>query len=96
MRGFPKFLNTKQDYLNCLTMFPEETKKALQTLLDNRFNWFDVAILEEDVTELAVNQRIIEADGEKMLQEEKEDPNARIFLLGFTVEEVEELIKWLN
>lgn len=93
MRGFPKFLNTKQDYLNCLTMFPEETKKALQTLLDNRFNWFDVAILEEDVTELAVNQRIIEADGEKMLQEEKEDPNARIFLLGFTVEEVEELIK---
>ena len=21
MRGFPKFLNTKQDYLNCLTMF---------------------------------------------------------------------------
>lgn len=96
MRGFPKFLNTKQDYLNCLTMFPEETKKALQTLLDNRFNWFDVAIIEEDVTELAVNQRIIETDGEKMLQEEKEDPNARIFLLGFTVEEVEELIKWLN
>lgn len=96
MRGFPKFLNTKQDYLNCLTMFPEETKKALQTLLDNRFNWFDVAILEEDVAELAVNQRIIETDGEKMLQEEKEDPNARIFLLGFTVEEVEELIKWLN
>lgn len=93
MRGFPKFLNTKQDYLNCLTMFPEETKKALQTLLDNRFNWFDVAIIEEDVTELAVNQRIIETDGEKMLQEEKEDPNARIFLLGFTVEEVEELIK---
>lgn len=93
MRGFPKFLNTKQDYLNCLTMFPEETKKALQTLLDNRFNWFDVAILEEEVTELAENQRIIEADGEKMLQEKKEDPNARIFLLGFTVEEVEGLIK---
>lgn len=96
MRGFPKFLNTKQDYLNCLTMFPEETKKALQMLLDNRFNWFDVAILEEEPTELGVNQRIIEADGEKMLQEQKEDPNARIFLLGFTVEEVEELIKWLN
>ena len=28
MRGFPKLLNTKQDYLNCITDFPQETKNA--------------------------------------------------------------------
>ena len=93
MRGLPKFFNTKQDFLNCLAMFPEETKAELQKLLDYRFSWFDVAILEKDPTELGVNERIIEVDNEKMLQIEKEDPNARIFQLGFTVAEVEELLK---
>ena len=34
MRGFPKYLNTKQDYLNCLTDYPKETKAALQELLE--------------------------------------------------------------
>ena len=30
MRGFPKHLNTKQDYLNCLEKFPAETKAELR------------------------------------------------------------------
>ena len=93
MRGLPKFFNTKQDFLNCLAMFPEETKAELKKLLDYRFSWFDVAILENDPTELGVNERVIEIGNEKMLQIEKEDPNARIFQLGFTVAEVEELLK---
>lgn len=93
MKGLPKFFNTKQDYLNCLKEFAEETKAELKKLLDYRFSWFDVAVIEGELTELGVNERIIEVGGEKMLQEEKEDPNARIFQLGFTVEEVEELLK---
>ena len=93
MRGLPKFFNTKQDYLNCLTEFAEETKAELKKLLDYRFSWFDVAVIEGEVTELGVNQRVIENGDEKKLQEEKEDPNARIFQLGFTVAEVEELLK---
>ena len=38
-------LNTKQDYLNYLTVDSEETKKALQLLLDTRFIWKTTAIL---------------------------------------------------
>lgn len=93
MRGLPKFFNTKQDYLNCLAVFTEETKAELKKLLDYRFSWFDVAVIEDELTELGVNQRVVDVGGEKMLQEEKEDPNARIFQLGFTVAEVEELLK---
>ena len=93
MRGLPKFFNTKQDFLNCLAMFLEETKAELKKLLDYRFSWFDIAVFEGEVTELGVNQWVIENGDEKILQEEKEDPNARIFQLGFTVAEVEELLK---
>lgn len=91
MRGFPKFLNTKQDYLNCMTEFPQETKKSLQTLLDGCFSWFDTAVIETDgVTD--DTHRVVNTDDEKIQQELREDPNARIFKLGFTVAEVEELL----
>ena len=91
MRGFPKFLNTKQDYLNCMTEFPQETKKSLQALLDGRFSWFDTAVIEIDgVTD--DTHRVVNTNDEKIQQELREDPNARIFKLGFTVAEVEELL----
>lgn len=90
MRGLPKFFNTKQDYLNCLAIeeLKEATKKELQKLIDNRFSWFDVAVIDgvgiEDETHRVV---------EDMQQELREDPNARIFQIGFTVQEIEELLK---
>ena len=39
MRGFPQTLATKQDYMNCLTMYPKETRGALRRLMADRFNW---------------------------------------------------------
>lgn len=89
MRGLPKFFNTKQDYLNCFEGYKEGVKAELQKLLDARFNWFDVEVLENP--EIGINDethRVIE----NMQQELKEDPNARLFKLGFTVDEVKELI----
>lgn len=92
MRGFPKHLNSKQDYLNCLSDYPTETKAELQRLLDSRFVWQDTAIIEnEGITDDA--HRVIETEDGKIQQELVEDVNAEIFRLGFTVEEVEELIK---
>lgn len=89
MRGLPKFFNTKQDYFNCLVEFKEETKKELKKLLDSRFSWFDTKVLEDATTGLNdETHRVID----NMQQELKEDPNARIFQLGFTVAEIEELI----
>lgn len=89
MRGFPKFLNTKQDYLNCLPDWKEPTQEELKKLLKNRFSWFDTAVLD-DVSE-GLNNETHRVVG-NMQQELKEDPNARIFQLGFTVAEVEELL----
>lgn len=90
MRGFPKFFNTKQDFLNCLGEFEAETKRELKNLLNTRFSWFDVEILENPESGLNdETHRVIE----NMQQELREDPNSRIFQLGFTVAEVEELVK---
>ncbi len=93
MRDFPKWLNTKQDYLNCLNLYPDETKKSLQVLLDSRFNWFQTAILadnEQGITD--ETHKIVEFENERSQYELLEDSNARIFQLGFTVEEVQALI----
>jgi hypothetical protein len=95
MIGFPKVLNTKQDYLNCLTDYPEQTKEQLQALLDERFAW-------EDKGEIEVGDMPIEDDTHKIVEDKEtgkknqyelvESPNAKIFRIGFTVAEVEELL----
>lgn len=89
MRGLPKFFNTKQDYLNCLSEFKSETKAELQKLLDYRFSWFDVEVLADPEKGLNDDTHRVVDD---MQQELREDPNSRIFQLGFTVAEVEGLL----
>lgn len=93
MRGFPKYLNTKQDYLNCLKDYPQETKVKLQDLLDTRFVWQDTAIIEIGGIMDETHRVIDTEDGEKIQQEYVEDERAELFRLGFTVKEVEELVK---
>ena len=91
MRGFPKYLNTKQDYLNCLTDYPKEIKAALQELLDGRFIWRATGIIEnEGLTD--DTHRVVDTGEEKIQEELIEDERAEIFRLGFTVKEVEEML----
>ena len=102
MRGFPQSLATKQDYLNCLPIFPEETKRALRCLLADRYNWEIIKELsdkskgKENETHRILAQERIAGDGKKTVYyvqlEKKEDKNARIFQLGFTVKEIESLV----
>jgi hypothetical protein len=99
IRDFPKWLNTKQDYLNCLKDFPEKTKTTLQELLTDRFSWFPVRELTEGEAVAESNTyKVVESKDEetqetkRVLYELKEDEHARLFLLGFTVEEVNGLI----
>lgn len=94
MRGFPKHLNTKQDYLNCLGEFPDETKAELQRLLDNRFVWTDTAVLADGETGVTDDtHRVIKADDGDIQQELKEDTCSELIRLGFTVAEIEEMLK---
>jgi len=86
--------NTKQDYFNYLTVQPEETKKALQLLLDTRYIWQTTAVLAEAAAGVTDDtHRVIGEEPERMQQELIEDENAQLFRLGFTVAEIEEILK---
>lgn len=104
MRGFPGYLNTKRDYMNCLAVMPHETAAALQGLLDARFAWFPVRKLNDgEEPALTDGQKVVvsgmgtpggeAAASERRLYEQREDRNASLFRLGFTVAEVSKLIK---
>lgn len=103
MKGFTEQLATKMDYINSLAMYPEQTKKALKTLLASRFKWEVTGELssreegKEDATHRVISQeQTDEITGDKVevfsQLEEVEDPNARLFMLGFSVEEAQGLI----
>lgn len=94
MRGFPKHLNTKQDYLNCINEFPQETKNELQRLLDSRFVWVATAVLEDDEQGIIDDtHEVVETDDGRVQRELIEDTNSELVRLGFTVEEVQEMLK---
>lgn len=86
-------LNTKQDYLNYLTVQPEATKKELQLLLNTRFVWKTTAILAAGAAGITDDtHRVVGEEPERHQQIYVEDENAKIFRIGFTVAEVEEII----
>lgn len=98
MQGYPKHLNSKADYLYVKDNFPKEQwEKDFQKLLDSRKDWVTtgtVASVEAGVTD--ATHRVIpeyEENGTEptsYAQQELQDiPTAKIFRLGFTVEEVE-------
>lgn len=101
MKGFPKFLNTKQDYLNVINLFPEDKwKPKLQALLDERIRWVNEGLLVEDDPGITDETHKVREDldeqgvvSQRYQLHYKEDPNSRLFRLGFTVEEAQALIE---
>ena len=91
MRGFPKHFNSKQDVLNTLALFPDETKAYCQTLLDNRKLWVQVEYTVPGVEDETHHVRTDEA-GNVYQMEYRDDPNGDIQRLGFTVEELEGIV----
>lgn len=87
-------LNTKQDYINYLEINPIAAKQELQQLLDSRYAWFNTRIMDEKDLSLVENEthRFIEEDDGFLYQEYLEDSNSKLFMIGFTVAKVEELI----
>jgi hypothetical protein len=92
MKGIPKHLAMKQDYLNIMGLFEKnEWGPRFQELIDNRYTWVEVGPIEgEGVTDDThkVSMGIIDGEEVPVQLELQEDPNAKIFRLGFTVEEV--------
>lgn len=105
MKGEPKTFATRQDVLNGLAEYPDQTKAYLQSLLDDRYRIVSSEQLPEgdegkhDPPLLRVRNggSVSDEKGniiERHLWQEtwEEDPNAALFRLGLTVKEAEELI----
>lgn len=92
--SYPTNLETKADYLYVKDFFD---KKAwlpdYQALLDNRLVWFNVGKL--DTVETGITDELHEVrkiDEIYYQYEYKEDPDCKLFKMGFTVDEVEKII----
>ncbi|WP_175869604.1 hypothetical protein [Bartonella gabonensis] len=105
MIEYPEHLNSKEDYLNMLSFDKAETVRRLEMLLSTRFYWVFIKELSEgeegveDDTHKVVLITEMPSDlkgdfVEKRCQYElQESEYAPLFQLGFSVEEVEQLIK---
>lgn len=100
MKGFPKTLNTKEDYEYIRANFPkEEWVPSWQRLLDERQNWFPTGYLDSKeagaTDELHKVSEEMQYDGTvKYVQLELQtDSGCRLKQLGFTVDYVEKAIK---
>ena len=100
MRGFPKVLNSRQDYENIVSDFgyTAKVKRAYQGLLNTAEKYeFDKELAaESERTGPEPEYKVMtqEEEGtEKIVQFKLVDnPNGKIFRLGFTVNEVQEVI----
>ena len=101
MRGFPKTLSSKEDYLYVKANFPaEQWKPAWQALLDSRMDWFNTGAVKKgkgitDETHKVVESEPMEEGGETIYYqfELRENPTCKLLQIDFTVEEVENALK---
>ena len=115
MRGFPKYsdISTKYDVENLKGTFPKETKKFLETIMNDRFIWVTTGTLErkedgitdethrvievyEDIPDDEIEGKLNRVITGYAQQEFIEDSNARMFRMGYTLEEIEILIESLE
>jgi len=104
MIGFPKYLNSKQDHEYIKTHFPrEQWQPHFQALLNTRVSRLNVGKLKSKQEGVAdENHEVIAIDDENgqpveyYQYEFKEDPNCKLFKLGFTKEEVEKIVSEID
>lgn len=100
MIGFPKNLNTKEDYEYVRKNFQkEEWEKEFQNLLDTVNEWFNMGVLADGDTGTTDDTHRVTEDKQedtgtvtRTQWEYKENPDAKIFQLGYTVEEVKAIL----
>ena len=100
MRGFPKVLNSRQDYENIISDFgyTAKVKRAYQGLLNTAKKYeFDKELAaESDRTSPEPEYKVMtqEEDEEEKIVQYKlvNNPDGKIFKLGFTIDEVQEVI----
>lgn len=95
MRGFPKALNTREDYLYIKDNFPKEDwAPAFQALLDTVKDWMFVRMLDEgEAVPAGDDYKTVEPQENSVetrtaLYQLQTIPGCKLFELGFTEEEV--------
>lgn len=102
MKGYPKHLNTKEDYIYVKDNFPkEEWEQDWKDLLSTVKDWFfdhDLADDDDGVTDDThkVVESEMDMDGEKVTKRAqyvlKENPTCIMYQLGFTEAEIMEAL----
>lgn len=97
MVGYPKFLNTKEDYEFVRANFPKEQWESdFKALLNERYEWFNLGEIEgegvTDDTHKVVEDKQDDGTITRYQYEYKENENARIYRLDYTVDEVENIL----
>jgi hypothetical protein len=90
MVGNPKYLNTKYDHEYVRENF-DNWREYWQELYDSRMIWANVELVGEGMED--GTHRLIQSQDEQgnpmtIQQEYQVDPNAKLFRIGFTEEEV--------
>lgn len=106
MVGIPKVLNTKEDVLNCHALAlageldKEELKQKLQNLLSDEKVWVFKANVSDTYTPSANEKVMTETDKtgatKHVCFEIQDNPNARFLQMGFTKDELTNLITQLE
>lgn len=103
MRGYPKFLNTKEDYEYVRKNFPKEQwEQDFKALLDTQREWFFVKELAEGEIGLSDDTHKIEVEHSEMSNDSKShsyqyelryNPQCLMARIGYTEEEVKAILE---
>jgi len=98
MVGYPKHLNTKEDYYFVKDDFPKEQwAKDWQALLDSVNDWFFVKELKQGEIGIADDTHKVVVDvqtepSKSYQYEYKANQNCKLFTIGMTIDEVEKAL----
>lgn len=99
MKGFPKNLNSKQDYYFIKDNYPvEQWLPYWKDLIKTSYDWFYIRDVDEDENiENNDQYKVIETTQDnkttRSLYQYKENPSCKIIRLGFDRQEVIEVIE---
>jgi 16S rRNA C967 or C1407 C5-methylase (RsmB/RsmF family) len=94
MKGYPKHLNTKQDYEFVRKHFPKRKwEKDFQALLKSEKTWLPIKTLtEKDRVVIDDTHKTVETGDGVVQMELKIDKNSKMARLGYTREEIEQIL----
>lgn len=101
MKGYPKYLNSKADYLYVIEHFPKEKwAPDLQALLDDRVKWIATGKLDNPakgitgaIHKIEIVESVDKTETEYYQYEFKEDKNCKLLKLGFNKKEIENYLQ---